>query len=88
LRAEADDERNIWTYWLPIEDDTLSHYRVHRSTVDDFEPSDENLVGTPQTNQFVHKDLDSVTKYYFKVCAVTKHGVGEYSAQAFATTVE
>ena len=89
LRAEADEGRNIWTFWIPIEDEDLDYYKVHRSTVTDFAPSDANLVGVPKTNQFVHKDLDPVTKYYFKVCAVNKQGdSGSYSTQTYATTVE
>jgi uncharacterized protein YejL (UPF0352 family) len=89
LRAEADEGRNIRTFWIPIEDEDLDYYKVHRSTVSDFAPSDANLVGVPKTNQFTHKNLDSVTKYYVKVCAVNKQGdSGSYSTQAYATTVE
>ncbi len=89
LRAEADEGRNIRTFWIPIEDEDLDHYKVHRSTADAFAPSDANLVGVPKTNQFTHKNLDSVIKYYVKVCAVNKQGdSGSYSTQAYATTVE
>ncbi len=89
LRAEADEGRNILTFWIAIEDEDLDYYKVHRSTLTGFAPSDANLVGIPKTNQFTHKDLDSVTKYYVKVCAVSKQGdSGSYSTQAYATTVE
>ena len=88
LRATADATAyNIATYWNAIEDDDLDHYKVHRSTENDFTPANANLVGLPTTNSFKHSDLAAATTYYFKVAAVTKLGVvGTYSSQASATT--
>jgi predicted phage tail protein len=81
------DAQSIDNYWNPWNDEDLSYYKVHRSLINGFAPSDANLVGVPSTNTFKHINLAAVTQYYFKVCAVTKLGVsGTYSAQFTATT--
>jgi len=86
-------EHSVRITWNPVDDITLSHYEVHRST-DNSSFSLADKVMIPRT-QYIDKQLASGT-YFYKVfaidknkyssCAPTVTGITMGSREPFATT--
>ena len=83
--ARGEDSGHLYLLWGQNMEKNLSHYKLYRSIMPDFEANDETFVadvepGVYRVAGYQDKGLKSHTEYYYKVCAVNDKGVcGEMS---------
>jgi hypothetical protein len=68
------DPDGLTITWRPNIETDLGYYAVCRGTSEDFVPSQENRIGTPQDTVYFDNDWRWDQTYYYKVAAVDIHG--------------
>lgn len=74
--------------WDDNQEEDLSHYVVHRSTVFGFIPSSSTYLAQTTTSYYVDTDVEKNTRYYYRIFAVDAAGnISEPSDQLEARPV-
>ncbi len=87
LSARPVSVNQIDLSWNPSpSDEGITHYNVYRGTSPGFPGNTATLIAQPTTNSYSDTNLDPATKYYYKVTAVNREGIGPLSDEVSATT--
>ncbi|MBQ8358043.1 MAG: hypothetical protein IJX39_09610 [Clostridia bacterium] len=92
--APGEHTGHLYLLWGANTEEDLSHYQLYRSEVPGFVPCDENFVADilPEPYRVARYEdtgLAVHTRYYYRVCAVSKQGIcGEMSHEFSGITKE
>lgn len=64
----------IFVDWYDNTEPDISHYEVYRSTISGFVPNEETFVARASTSCYSDKNLQTNTKFYYRIVAVDTSG--------------